>query len=305
MPNFSVYYLGCGSASPSARHLPSCQVVEHRDKLYMIDCGEGAQLQFRRAKLKFSRLTHIFISHLHGDHFLGLPGLLSTMSMHEMEGTVTVHAFKEGIDILDKILNVFCRERTYDLIYDPIDPAGGLVLDEKALTVEAFPLYHRVPAVGFMFREKEKPRRIIGDLVEFHKVPVFQRAALKLGDDFVKPDGTVVPNSWLTLEPDPSLSYAYCSDTKFDLRVAEAVKGVDTLYHEATYLEDNRHKAGPRGHSTAAQAGEIASAAGAKTLVLGHYSRSYASDEAFKEEAATTFNGNIIAAREGLKIDIN
>lgn len=304
MANFTVHYLGCGSASPSERHLPSCQVVDFRDKLLMIDCGEGAQLQFRRAHLKFARLSHIFVSHLHGDHFLGLPGLLSTLSMLEVEGTVTVHIFREGLDILRRILNVFCPDRSYNLVYAPIEHGGGLVLDDKSLTVEAFPLYHRVPAVGFIFREKPKPRRIIGDMVEYHKVPVYQRAALKEGADFITPEGQIIENSRLTLDPLPSGSYAYCSDTRFDPRVAEAVSGVDTLYHESTYLKDNEQKAAPRGHSTAAEAGTIATMAGAKRLVLGHYSKSYNDDSLFEAEAATTFKGDIIAAREGLKIDI-
>lgn len=304
MANFSVSYLGCGSASPSERHLPSCQVVDFRDKLMMIDCGEGAQLQFRRQHLKFGRLSHIFISHLHGDHFLGLPGLLSTMALHEVEGTITVHAFAEGLDILQKILDVFCRERPYTLEFAPIDPRGGLLLDDKALTVEAFPLYHRVPTVGFIFREKPRPRRIIGEMADFYNVPPVRRNALREGADYITPEGIVVENRRLTLDPLPSGSYAYCSDTRFDRRVAEAVKGVDTIYHEATYLEDNSHKAGERGHSTAAQAGEIAAMAGARRLVLGHYSRAYSDDESFAAEAATTFSGEIIAAREGLKIDI-
>lgn len=304
MSEFSVSYLGCGSASPSERHLPSCQVVDFRDKLFMIDCGEGAQMQFRRNRLKFSRLSHIFISHLHGDHFLGLPGLLSTMALHDVEGTVMVHAFREGLDILRQILNVFCSNRPYNLVYAPIEHSGGLLVDDKSLTVEAFPLYHRVPAVGFIFREKPKPRRIIGDMVEYYKVPVYQRSALKDGADFVTSEGVVIENKRLTLDPAPSTSYAYCSDTKFDTRVAEAVKGVDTLYHEATYLEDNKDKAGARGHSTAAEAGEIATLAQVKRLVLGHYSRSYNDDAAFVAEAATTFSGGIIAAHEGLRLEL-
>lgn len=305
MADFSVTYLGCGSASPSERHLPSCQVIDFRDKLFMIDCGEGSQMQFRRYNLKFSRLSHIFISHLHGDHFLGLPGLLSTMSLHEVDGTVTVHAFREGLDILRRILNVFCPDRSYRLIYAPIERDGGLLLDDKAITVEAFPLYHRVPAVGFIFREKPRPRRIIGDMVEYYNVPVYQRNALRDGADFVTPDGIVIENSRLTLDPLPSVSYAYCSDTMFDPRVAQAVRGVDTLYHESTYLEDKRNQAAPRGHSTAAQAGEIASLAGARRLVLGHYSRSYKDDAAFAAEAATTFSGPVIAASEGLRLNLD
>ena len=304
MSDFSVRFLGCGSATPSERHLPACQVVSFRDKLFMIDCGEGAQLQFKRHHLKFSRIDHIFISHLHGDHFLGLPGLLSTISMHEVEGTITVHAFREGLDILRQILNVFCPDRSFKLVYAPIDHKGGLLVDEKGITVEAFPLYHRVPAVGFIFREKPKPRKIIGDMVEYYKVPVFRRNALKQGADYETPEGIVIENKRLTLDPSPSTSYAYCSDTKFDLRVADAVRGIDTIYHEATYLEDNKHLAGPRGHSTAAEAGEIATLAGAKRLILGHYSQKYNDDGPFAAEAATTFAGEIIAAREGLKVDL-
>lgn len=304
MSDFSVTYLGCGSASPSARHLPSCQVVGYRERLFMIDCGEGAQHQFFRHRLKLGRLSHIFISHIHGDHFLGLPGLLSTMSMHEIGGTVTVHAFREGLDILRQMVDVFCPDRSYKLAYAPIERSGGLLLDEKGLTVEAFPLYHRVAAVGFIIREKPRPRRLIGSMADYYNVPPYGRSALKSGADYVTPEGEVIPNCRLTLDPHPSASYAYCSDTKFDPRVADAVRGVDTLYHESTYLSDNRLKAGPRGHSTAAEAGEIATLAGARRLVLGHYSKSYDDDSAFAQEASTTFSGEVLAAYEGLRIDI-
>lgn len=270
----------------------------------MIDCGEGAQKSFYQNHLKFNRLDHIFISHLHGDHFLGLPGLLSTMSLHEVEGTVTVHAFRQGLDILRRTLDIFCPGRSFNLVYAPIEHTGGLLVDDKGITVEAFPLYHRVPAVGFLFKEKPRKRRIIGDMVNYYKVPNYQRERLRDGADFVTDEGVVIENSRLTLDPEPSSSYAYCSDTQFDVRVAEAVKGVGTLYHESTYLEDNKQKAAPRGHSTAAEAGEIATLAGARRLVLGHYSKSYTNDAAFAAEAATTFAGEVIAATEGLRVDV-
>lgn len=304
MSEFVVNYLGCGSASPSERHRPSCQVVDFRGRLFMIDCGEGAQMEFRKMHLKFSRLSHVFISHLHGDHFLGLPGLLSTMSLHEMGGVVTVHAFEEGLDILKRIMDVFCRERSFELRYEPIDKSGGLLLDDKSLTVEAFPLYHRVPTVGFVFREKAKGRRINGPMVEYFNVPVSFRPKLREGYDYVKDDGEVIANSRLTFDAEAPASYAYCSDTRFDARVAAAVAGVDTLYHESTYLENHRDDAAPRGHSTACDAGKIASMAGVRRLVLGHYSRRYDDDEAFVREASTMFNGEIVAAREGLKLSI-
>lgn len=301
---FQVDILGCGSATPTERHLPSCQAIDFRDKLLMIDCGEGAQLQFKKMRLRFSRLNHIFISHIHGDHFLGLPGLLSTLALNQKEGTITIHAFKEGVEILKKIMAVFCRETSFEIKYDEIEPSRGIVLDEKALTVETFPLYHRVPAVGFLFKEKPKQRHLKGDMVRFLQIPVSQLPAIKDGADYIKPDGTVVANSLLTTDADPVMSYAYCSDTMFHPQVAEDIAGVNTLYHESTYLNDQETKAAQRGHSTAAQAGKIASMAGAKRLILGHYSKRYFDDMLFAAEAATEFNGEIIAAHEGLKIDL-
>lgn len=304
MPEFEVNYLGCGSATPTVRHQPTCQVLNFRGRLMMIDCGEGAQLQFRRMKLKFSRLNHIFISHLHGDHFLGLPGLLSTLALHQIGGSVTVHTFAEGAEILSRIMDLFCRERSFEIKYDVIEPRHAVILDDKSLTVECFPLRHRVPTVGYIFREKAGERHIIGDMARYHEVPPSQMAAIKAGADYVRPDGRVIPNAMLTTAPTPARSYAYCSDTAFDPGIVPAIQGVDTLYHEATYCADSLYKAGPRGHSTAAQAGETATLAGARRLVLGHYSQAYDDDALFAAEAATTFSGEIIAARELMKLDI-
>ncbi|MDO4320018.1 MAG: ribonuclease Z [Bacteroidales bacterium] len=304
MAKFQVDILGCGSATPTVRHLPSCQVVDFRDRLLMVDCGEGAQLQFRRMKLKFSRLSHIFISHIHGDHFLGLPGLLSTLALHDTGGSITVHAFEQGIDILRRMMQVFCRETSFEIIYDVIEPARAVIIDDHALTVETFPLYHRVPAVGYIFREKPKQRHLRGDMVRFFDIPVAQLASIKDGADFVTPDGRVIDNARLTTDPEPAMSYAYCSDTAFDRRLVGDIEGVDTIYHESTYLDDNAHKAAPRGHSTARQAGIIAREAGANTLILGHYSQAYDDDSLFAAEAAQEFDGRIIAAREGMKIDL-
>lgn len=284
--------------------MPSAQVVDFRDRLMMIDCGEGAQLQFRRMRLKFSRLNHIFISHLHGDHFLGLPGLLSTLALHDTGGNIIVHTFREGADILRRIMKVFCRDTTYDIVYDIIEPTRAVILDDHAMTVETFPLYHRIPTVGYIFREKPKPRHLRGDMVRFYNIPVAQLPAIKAGADFRTEDGTVIPNDRLTTDPDPSMSYAYCSDTAFDPRVARNIEGVHTVYHESTYLDDNLAKAAPRGHSTARQAGITAREAGARHLILGHYSQAYDDDSLFAREAATEFHGQITTAREGLRIDL-
>ena len=302
--NFSVNILGCGSATPTARHLPSSQVINFREQLMMIDCGEGAQRQYRMMKLKFSRLNHIFISHLHGDHFFGLPGLLSTLALHEIGGTIVVHTFADGVEYLRRTMEMFCTDTPFKIEYDIITPEHRVILDTKALTVETFPLHHRVPTVGFIFREKPKPRHIRPDMIEFHQVPVAQINAIREGADFLRPDGQLIPNAYLTTDANPSMSYAYCSDTAYHPQIAEYLRGVHTIYHESTYLRDNAHKAAPRGHSTAAEAGKIAAAAGAKRLILGHYSQAYNDDQLFAAEAATTFNGEIIAATEGLTINL-
>ncbi len=303
MANFQVNILGCGSATPSTRHLPACQVVDFRDRLFMIDCGEGAQLQMMKQRLKFSRLQHIFISHLHGDHFLGLPGLLSTLALHEKGGTLTIHTFAAGAKILKEIMSVFCRDTSYEIKYNIIDVANAVVFEDHALTVETFPLYHRVPCVGYKFTEKPKARHLRGDMVKFFEVPVSRLQDIKSGADFVTPDGRVIENSRLTTDADPSVSYAYCSDTMFDRRVAEAVRGVDVLYHESTYADDFAAKAAPRGHSTAREAARIAAIAGVGRLVLGHYSKAYDNDEVFVREASEEFP-YVTAAREGMKIDL-
>lgn len=284
--------------------MPSCQVVYHRDRLMMVDCGEGAQLAMRRMRLKYSRLNNIFISHLHGDHCLGLPGLLSTMALHDIEGTVTVHTFAEGAELFERIINFFCRERSYDLRFNIIKPEHAVIYEDKSLTVETFPLYHRVPCVGYIFREKPKLRHINREMVDFYKVPVAMMHSIKEGADFVLPDGTVVANERLTTPAEPAYSYAYCSDTVYNPLVAEAVKGVDVVYHEATYTDGDAEKARQRGHSTAGEAAKIALEAGAKKLIIGHYSKSYADESGHIADARSIFP-DTIAANEGLTIDIS
>lgn len=302
--NLILNILGCGSATPSRRHLPACQVIEHNRELLMIDCGEGAQRSMMMQGLSFTRLRHIFISHLHGDHCLGLPGLLSTLSLHQMGGTITVHTFAEGAKIFSETVDFFCRERTYNLEFNIIDPTRRqTILDTRSITVDSFPMKHRVPTVGFLLREKPKPRHIIADAVKFFNVPVSQMKAIKEGADFITADGRVIENSRLTSAADPSVSYAYCSDTLYDPSLAETVRGVNLLYHEATYADDATVKARERFHSTASQAARIAREAGVGRLILGHYSKAYNDEVQHLEQARTIFPDTILA-NEGLKIHI-
>jgi len=304
MSDFFLNILGCGSATPSFRHLPSCQAIEFRSRVMLIDCGECAQLSFRRQRLHFSRITDIFISHLHGDHLLGLPGMLSTMSLHEVGGTINIHIFEKGAELIDRILRVVGHNTEFKINYDILDPKGGqTIIDDSALTVKTFKLKHSVDAVGFRFDEKPKGRHINGPMAKFHGVPHYMMDSLRSGADFVNADGKVIPNSVLTTDAEPSRSYAYCSDTVFSDSVAAAVKGVDTLYHEATYADDRAAKAFARGHSTSRQAAKIATMAGVKRLIIGHYSKSYLSEDPLLEQARQEFP-NVIAATEGMRIDL-
>lgn len=303
MARFQVNILGCGSATPSLRHQPSCQVIDFRDKLFMIDCGEGAQLQLRRMRMKFSRIGHIFISHLHGDHCFGLPGLLSTLSLHGLNGTVVVHTFEEGVALFQNMLDFFCKERTIDIKFNVIKPEKAVIYEDDGLEISTFPLYHRVPCVGFIFREKPKLRNLRGDMVKFYNIPIKQLHDIKCGADYVTEDGVVVANERLTTPPPPAMSYAYCSDTVFDTRVAEAVKGVDVIYHEATYDDQNASKAKQRGHATAREAGRIAKMAGAKRLIIGHFSKSYLSEDCHLAQAQEEFS-DVIVANEGLRVNL-
>lgn len=303
MAKFQINILGCGSATPSLRHHPSCQVIDFRDNLMMVDCGEGAQLMMRKMRLKYSRLRHIFISHLHGDHCFGLPGLLSTLSLHGCGGTVTVHMFEEGVRMFENMLDFFCRDRSYDIRFNIIKPEQAVIYEDDAIEVSTFPLYHRVPCVGFIFREKEKPRHLRGDMVKFYNVPVRELHGIKYGADFTTADGVVVPNERLTRAGDKAVSYAYCSDTVYDERVAEAVKGCTAIYHEATYDDAFAAKARDRGHSTATEAARIAAKAGVEQLIIGHYSKRYLSESELLSQAQAVF-ANTVAADEELRIDL-
>lgn len=297
--DFTLHILGCGSAVPTPRHNPSCQVVDHRGTLYMIDCGEGAQAMMRRQKLKFSRLRHIFISHLHGDHLLGLPGLLSTLALNQVGGKVTVHIMAEGERLLKPLIEMLCGEPDYTLEWNIIGGEGGEVLvDTDSLRVTTVKLFHRVPCVGFRFDTKGPQRRLLRDMLDHYEVPVAERAAIAGGADFVTPDGRVIPNEWLSAPLPSPRSYAYCSDTMPNAAVAAAVSGVTTLYHEATYADAEAALAAPRGHSTARQAAEIARSAGAGKLILGHYSKRYHSTDKLLDEAREIFP-DTFAADEG------
>lgn len=299
MSTFNIHTLGCGSAKPTPRHQPSSTIVDHRGNLFMIDCGEGAQLAFMRQRLKFSRLNHIFLTHLHGDHVLGLPGLLSTLALGNTGGNLTIHTFEEGEKILRTIIDFFAKDLSFDLKFNIIKPEDALIYENSALTVRTVKLHHRVPTVGFIFAEKPKPRHLIKEMTDYHGVPVSKLADIKGGADFEKSDGTIIPNIMLTKDADPSLSYAHISDTIYMPELSAKIGSVDLLFHETTYLERNSVEAKQRFHSTAKQAAMIARDSGAKRLLTGHYSSRYKDDSEFLKEANEIFP-NVILNKEGL-----
>lgn len=304
MSGFKIHCLGCGSAKPTPRHQPSCTVAEHNDTLYMIDCGEGAQRSFQMQHLKFSRLRHIFLTHLHGDHVLGLPGLVSTLALGSIGGKLTIHTFEDGEKILRSILAFFAPELSYELEFNIIKPADEIILETSSLTVRTVKLHHRVPCVGFIFEEKPKTRHIIRDMIDFHGVPVWQINRIKSGEDFTKPDGTIIPNKMLTSNADPSLSYAHIGDTVYMPRLAEKIGPVDLLFHETTYIDENLAEAKSRFHSTARQAACVARDCGAKRLLTGHYSSRYKDDSVFLREASEVFP-EVTLGREGLTLKLS
>lgn len=301
MDAFRVYILGCGSAKPTTRHYPSSQVIDFRGNLFMIDCGEGAQMQFMRMRLKPNRLRHIFISHLHGDHCYGLPGLLSTLSLGGIEGHVTVHLPEEGIRLLKPLIDYTSHDLQVE--FAPYEYGNNTIHEDKSLTVSTVPLVHRMPCVGFIFREKEKLRHLNREMADFHQVPVAMLARIKAGEDYVKPDGTIVPNEILTTAPDPSRTYAYISDTLPLKAVINEIKDADLLYHEATFMSDMHKRAKQTCHTTAKDAARIAAEAGVKRLVIGHFSSRYLDETPLLEEAQSVFPSTVLA-REGLILDV-
>ena len=297
MEKFELYILGCGSALPTTRHFPTSQVLNVRDKLYMIDCGEGAQLQFRKSRLKFSRLNHIFISHLHGDHCFGLWGLISTLNL--LGRTAELHIYSpRGLEaLLLPTLAFFNKQMTYRVLFHEFDTdKPSLVYEDRSLTVTTIPLRHRIPCCGFLFAEKQGLNHIVREMVDFYKVPLFEMNRIKNGADYVTPEGEVVPNRLLTRPADPPHRYAYCSDTICLPEIAGQLHGVDLLFHEATFASDNLGRAKETYHTTAVQAAELARSAEVKKLLIGHFSARYEDESVLLEEAREIFPETLLAS---------
>lgn len=304
MADFNINILGCGSALPTTRHSATSQIVDLRDKLYMIDCGEGTQVQMRKMRIRFNRLNHIFISHLHGDHCFGLPGLISTLGMLGRMGELVVHGPKDVETFMKPVLDLFCKGLEFDVRFNAIDPyRHSLVLEDRSLSVYSIPLKHRIPACGYLFAEKPKEAHIIREMTDFYQIPVKWMKDIKQGKDYVTPEGEIIPNNRLTRPADPPRRYAYCSDTAYHPSVIPIIEGADILYHEATFAEEDAARAKETFHSTARQAAEIARQAHVKQLVIGHYSARYDDLTPLEKEARSVFP-NTWLAHEGMVLPL-
>jgi ribonuclease Z len=304
MEKFEVNILGCGSASPTTRHFPTSQVVNMRDKLYMIDCGEGAQLQMRRSRLKFSRLNHIFISHLHGDHCFGLMGLISTFSL--LGRTAELHIYSpRGLEaLLRPQLDFFCAGMSYAVRFHEFDAKqSAVIFEDRTTTVTTIPLRHRIPCCGFIFSEKQGLNHLVREAIDRYEVPLYELNRIKHGDDYTTPSGEVIPNSELTIPAAPPRRYAYCSDTIYNESVIPLIEGVDLLFHEATFADSELARARETFHTTARQAATIASRAHVRRLLIGHFSARYEDELPLIEEARTVF-ADTMQAKENLRISL-
>lgn len=304
MEPFKVHILGCGSALPTLRHNPSSQVVEIRGKFFMVDCGEGTQTQLRRSKIKFTKINAVFISHAHGDHCFGLIGMISTFGMLGRTAPLHVYAPSGLREIMKKQIEYFCNGFEYEVIFHDVDTsANKIIYEDRSLSVETVPLSHRMPCSGYIFREKPTLPHILRDMADYYNVPVSQFNNIKNGADWIDNEGNIIPYTRLTKPSEPARSYAYCSDTRYMPELHEYLKGVNVLYHESTYLNEDEGMARQFFHSTASQAAQVASDAGVNTLVLGHYSARYNDESRLLSEAKEIFPNSILSD-EGLTIDI-
>jgi len=271
-----LYILGSSSALPTSERFPTAHVLNVHERLYLIDCGEGTQMQLRKNKIRFGKINHIFISHLHGDHVFGIYGLLSTLSLMGRTNPVSIYAPQNYEGILASHLSDFDIHLSFEIKFKGLsgnDPVK--ILDDKYITVTSFPLDHRVPSFGFLFREKPYDRNIIKEFVEKYNIPGPRIPAIKKGADYITPEGEVIRNEDITIPGPAPLSYAYCSDTRYFTRLPSFVSGVDLLYHEATFDSSLNDLALLTGHSTTTDAARTASEAGAGTLIIGHFSARY------------------------------
>ena len=288
--------LGCYAATPRTFTNPTSQVLEIKNRLFLIDCGEGTQVQLRKNKIKFSKINHIFISHLHGDHFFGLIGLVSTFSLLGRNTDLHIHGPKGIKEIITMQLRLSNSWTNYDLFFHELESKESeIIFEDDKVVVKTIPLNHRVYTNGFLFQEKVGERKLNVDAVQNYEIESCYYQNIKNGKDITLDDGRIIENHKLTFDPIPAKSYAFCSDTAYHEAVIPIIKNTDILYHEATFLQSEESLAQKTLHSTAKEAATIALKSNVKQLILGHYSTRYESIEMFKQEAETIFPEVLLA----------
>jgi len=290
MNSFSVTILGSSSALPTSQRFPTSQVVRLNEQLFLVDCGEGTQIQLRKFGFKMGKINHIFISHLHGDHIYGLPGLISSLALYGKKGELHIYAHSDLQQMMDGMMKFMNELTDLKVKYHPLNfRRNAVIFEDKRIKITSFPLKHRISCCGFLFQEQPSALHLDKKALERYEIPVSQRQNIKNGADFILANGTVVPNSEITLPSNPPKSYAFCTDTIFLKEIIPVIEDVDLLYHEATFAGDLAELAKKTFHSTSLQAAELAKLANVKKLLVGHFSSRYKSVTALVDESRTIF----------------
>jgi ribonuclease Z len=303
---FDITILGSNSALPTGGRFPTAQFLTVHNESFLVDCGEGTQMRIEALNLRKSRVRAIFISHLHGDHFFGLFGVLASYALGGRTEPLHIYAPQGMQDIITTIYKYSgLTGSPYPLHIHEIEDAkvSQIIYEDSLVSVQTIPLQHRIPTCGFLFCEKPQPLRFIKEKAEEYNIPVTQITDIKKGSDFVTPDGQIIPNNKLTMQPSPPRSYAFCSDTQYHEAIIPLIQGVDLLYHEATFLHLDKKRADETGHSTAIEAATIAKKASVGRLLIGHFSNRYQNLAPLLAEARSIFEHTDLAT-EGLCFEI-
>jgi len=294
--SFSLTVLGSSSALPTSTRNLSAYVLKIHERIFLLDCGEGTQFQMRKNRIRFGRLNHIFISHIHGDHSFGLFGLLSSFNLMGRKNDLHIYAPSELENILNIHFELFDIKLLYPLIFHGVDcNSSTRIYEDKMVYVDNFPLVHRIPTCGYLFVEKEKSRSLKHEMIDKYIIPIQKRAGIKYGADFITESGQKISNTILTDDPQPARSFAYCTDTRFHRGIISKIKNVDLLFHESTFMDEDAELAKSNFHSTASEAAIIAKEAGAKKLILGHFSARYKSLDPLLNQARLVFPQSFLA----------
>ncbi len=303
--SYQLTILGCSSAIPTIDKNPTAQLLNANERFFLIDCAEGTQVQLRKYKIKFQKINRVFISHLHGDHYFGLIGLISSMNLLGRDKELHIYAHQKLKSIIDIQLDVASTELCYPLFFHPITPDIDEVLfEDKKIRISTFPLNHGIDCNGFLFEEKLSPRKLLSEKVKEYNIPIDKLKEIKQGSDFISADGKKIKNTEITKENRIPNSYAFCSDTKYHEELIEKIKDVKLLYHETTFIKDKSVRADETNHSTTIDAANIANLSSAKNLLIGHFSQRYQDEDLLLKEVKSIFNKAMIAS-EGLIIDFS